>query len=341
MYGEIKENKGLFRANLWNAKRICKNIFRKSAIISGTTFMLGTAEIIGVTNDIYEYNKNEYEEEINKYNEKISNYANEVKKLNLSDIQIFMKTMDDMWKNIEGYGSPEKDVRFFEELDFLENGNVGVCRNMSMDIAKKLNEINPKYNAKTIPVFIEKDGEYNIANIERTIIESNETVAQQNNEEKTNELAKNVLGNHMVTIVEIPEENVTLILDPTNPGIGVYINGKIIMFNSGKENGLKFEAKEYSDILIRRGGTETVKDYIESYIKPSLSMEELEEKYGLEAQNRALNEVRAIEIVNNNINQDNEFLSRLRVTDMNEQRISNEEVGIKHDTKEIKDIEER
>lgn len=317
-------------------------------MITGTTFLVGSAELINLTNYIYESNKNEYQAEIDEYNEKISSYAQEVKKLNLSDIQIFMKTMDDMWKSIKGYGNPEKDIMFFEELDFLEDNNQGVCRNMATDIAKKLNEINPKYNARTIAVLMGHDGEYNIAEIERTVIESNETVVESTTvqEDKIaqigDEMMKNILGNHLVTVVDVPEENVTLILDPTNPGIGVYKNGKITMFNSAKQNGTKFEAKEYGNILVRRGGVQTAKDYIHSYTESTSSMEELEEKYGLEAQNKALNEVRAMEIVNNNIDYDNEFLSSLRVSDTNLQELTQNIEQVKEIEEEtIRDIEER
>lgn len=315
---------------------------------SGALFLAGSANLINLTNDIYENNKNEYQEEIDEYNEEISSYAQEVKKLNLSDIQIFMKMMDDMWKSIKGYGTPSRDVMFFEELAFSGGSGQGVCRQMASDIAKKLNEIDPKYNARTIAVLMGHDGEYKIAEIERTIIKSNKTVVESTTvkEDKITqigyEIVENILGNHLVTVVDIPEENVTLILDPTNPGIGVYKNGKITMFNSEKQNGAKVVAKEYSNIVTRRGGVQTVKDYIHSYTKSTLSMEELEEKYGLEAQNKALNEVRAMEIVNNNIDCDNEFLSRLRVSDTNlqEQKENREQVSEKKE-ETIRDVEER
>jgi len=182
-----------------------------------------------------------------------------------------MKTMDDMWKNIEGYGSPEKDVRFFEELDFLENGNVGACRNMSMDIAKKLNEINPKYNAKTIPVFIEKDGEYNIANIERTIIESNETVAQQNNEEKTNELRIWMKENNITSGINIDED--TKRYYPYNN-----LASNLIGFCGTDNQGIDGIELKYDSILkgtsgrlttaTQNGSSKAIPDKNEQYIAP-------------------------------------------------------------------------
>ena len=101
----------------------------------------------------------------------------------------------------------------------------------------------------------------------------------------------------MLTLVDVPEDNLTIVLDPTNPGIGIYINGKIIMLNSGEEHGLEFEAKEYSNAIFTCGGIDGIltvaSDYMRSFQKANLTFAEIQSKYGLEAQNKALIEVRA------------------------------------------------
>ena len=125
----------------------------------------------------------------------------------LSDIQIFMKVMDDMWGSIQGYKTPEKDIHGFLELDLANEDGYGVCRNMASDVARKLQEINPDYNARTIAVYIE-DG-FKIADIERTVLETNETVQEDSSEEQEQNsiisAIQNFVGNHMVTLVDVKE----------------------------------------------------------------------------------------------------------------------------------------
>jgi len=108
----------------------------------------------------------------------------------------------------------------------------------------------------------------------------------------------------MVTLVDVPEDNLTLVLDPTNPGIGIYKDGRIIMLNSpiNEETGLAVsEPTEIATAISVRGGLDglgtTISDYNKSFGKIKFSFEELITKYGLEAQNKALEEVRKMYIV--------------------------------------------
>ena len=95
----------------------------------------------------------------------------------------------------------------------------------------------------------------------------------------------------MVTLIDIPEKDIILVVDPTNPSIGLYKNGKIKMFNSDKE----YVTNEGSTILFKGyEGLETVEDFIDSFINDE-SYEKLKEKYGLEQQNEALEYVRNLE----------------------------------------------
>ena len=199
------------------------------------------------------YGENEYyEKEIEDYNENVDKYAEKVKKMQLNDLQIIMKVMDDMWNNIQGYGVPQKDIFGYMELDLATKDGYGVCRNMASDIAKKLNQINPKYNARTINVTIVAEGNYYLADIETKELGLNENPEEnaiginENIEERKDtiletgrevgkEILGKVLGNHMVTLIDIPEKDIILVADPTNPSIGLYKNGKIKMFNSDKE----------------------------------------------------------------------------------------------------------
>ena len=171
--------------------------------------------------------------------------------MNLTDLQTVMKVMDDMWENIDGYGEPKIDSPYFPRLDMTEGG-VGVCRNMADDVTAKLNAINPEYNARNLTVYLDSEEltseGFSMANIERTILQDNETVVDQDNEnqdqdgtdnsegekEDKNELTEEqkeklskYVGNHMVTAIDLKEEDVTLIIDSTNCNLGVFEDGKI------------------------------------------------------------------------------------------------------------------
>lgn len=349
MYKEIKETKGTLKAILYKTGQKISATAKKLGFTTAFSFLsLSSILALGTESTIKE-NAVKYESEIEDYNTNISNYADKVNSKELNDVQVFMKVMDDMWGNIKGYATPQKDITGFLELDLADEEGYGVCRNMANDVAKKLNEINPEYNARAILVKIGENGYYKMADIERTIIETNDTVAEeekQNNEEnEQNDILDNVVseivGNHMVTLVDISKYNLTLVLDPTNPGIGIYRDGQIIMLNSAKENGLEFEAKEYMNAVGFKGGIDgivnTTQDYLNSYKKPTLSFEEIEEKFGLEAQNTALKEVREMFKEDIKISKENEENSN-EISE--EKEIINEEKSFRESLKVDLDMQE-
>ena len=90
--------------------------------------------------------------------------------MNLTDSQIFVKLIYDLWNNIDGYGEPEtvNEIGYFRLS--IQNERVGVCRHFSDDIVAKLNEINPKYNARNVLVYLQ-DKEYNMIDIDRISID--------------------------------------------------------------------------------------------------------------------------------------------------------------------------
>ena len=50
---------------------------------------------------------------------------------------------------------------------------------MASDVARKLNEIDKKYNARTLNVAMGENGKYQLANIQRTVLEENPTVVEE------------------------------------------------------------------------------------------------------------------------------------------------------------------
>ncbi len=288
---EIKETQGSLKAYSWNALQKMKMFMKKIGLYSA----IGLTEIALGTSSIAQMSINEntvkYEKEIETYDDHISEYAEEIKAMHLNDLQTIMKVTDDMWKNIKGYATPEKDILGYLELDLATEDGYGVCRNMANDVAKKLNKIDERYNARILNVEI-VEGEYHLADVERKVLETGEETSIPEEDNPIIKALQSMTGNHMITLVDIPEKDVTLVVDPTNPSLGVYANGKIKMFNSDKE----YDTKETSTMLFF--GSEQAQKVGESFIKSFISgtsYEELKQEYGLKKQNEALQYVRNLE----------------------------------------------
>lgn len=325
-YQEIKENKGRKSAILWRIKRSLKLTGLYLGIAS-STFTLSLPVLNASTT---KENEIKYEKEIKNYDNKIKKYAEEVNELKLNDVQIFMKVIDDMWNQIKGYKNPELDLTGFLELDLASEDGYGVCRNMASDVARKLNEINPDYNARTLVVNMGHDGQYKLADVKRKILEENETVDTDSSSRDVQNKMTDILGNHMITLVDVKSDNLIVVLDPTNPGIGIYQNGKIEMLNSVKGNELNFDTRKFTTFITSNGykdGAESVIDFADSYQESKLSPEQIEEKYGLDAQNQALKEARKIEEAkaNKNLSNKESFKESLKVANLDKTEINQKE----------------
>ena len=287
--------KALFASAKYYISHKIAPIFLSTALLLPTT---SAVTLSVISKDSIDKNSIEYAEDLEKYGSLIEDYANDVKSQNLSDIQIIAKVVSDMWNDIEGYGAPKRDIYGFSRLDMLEENPCLVCRNMADHVTAVLNEINPSYNARNIPVYLSSDGTYNIANIDRTIIDNDDTVKENKDENNNSESIGNDLldtltkftGNHMVTAIDLNKDGITLIIDPTNPSLGVYKNGKIHMFS--QKDGPGFYPKEFMNfIFYGQDFTDFISDYVSTFKESSLSLEELEEKYGIDAFNTALEEI--------------------------------------------------
>ena len=244
-----------------------------------------------------EKNAIEYAREIDDYNRKIQKYAEEVNSMHLTDTQIFMKLMKDMWSEIDGYANPSEEIEGYFRLS-LDSEGVGVCRNFADDMTAKLNAINPNYNARNLVVYADENS-YKIANIERNIIEDNETVVGETDTKSEQNLNSfditKLTGNHMITAVDIPDKGITLTLDPTNPGLGVVKDGQIHLFSTPDGKGIKTKALgqfilEGINSVIKLGVNEA-----KSFLPCKYSLEELKQDYGTEAQNNALDFIESLE----------------------------------------------
>lgn len=286
--------KSIFHKIAYSIKHRIAPIFLSTTLLLPPS--LGIAYHSLAKNDINE-NSITYAEDIEKYNNEIESYASEVRKLNLNDLQTIMKVMSDMWERIDGYAHPDETVLGYERLA-LFNNSVGDCEHMADDTTARLNAINPEYHARNLCVYMSPDQNFVLANIDRNIINNSDEVSAEESEEtlgsKILNTSINFIGNHVVTAIDLPNENMTLILDPTNPSIGVFKNGKIHMFSTNDGTGLS--PRPISNIIFKGDSVVDVSsDIVQTFLPTDKSIEELKEIYGPKALNDVLKEVEEIE----------------------------------------------
>lgn len=268
------------KRNLKTVKTMAFTLGLIAAITPG--LFIGLSEMVINDNEII------YESLIDEYDKEIEEYADYINSLGLTDLEIIVKVMNDMWFNIDGYKNPEEayDSVGFNRLA-LYNDGYGVCRNMADDFTARINAINPNYEACNLSVYI-ADADFN--NIQRTILETNETVESTDPKEIKEPLIdlSDFVGNHMVSCVKLKNEDVILIVDPTNPSIGVLENGKIKMLSNAVDG---IDIKELGmSVLGIDGYLKYQRKILESFTMKS-KFDEMNGKYGIEAQNDALNDI--------------------------------------------------
>ena len=225
-------------------------------------------------------NGSRYESMIADSDEKIEKYVkNEFEGKDYTDIQVFTKVMLDMWRSIDGYQDPQLDIRGYLELDITQNG-YGVCRNMASYVEKVLKEMG--YNARAYAVYVDQ----NISENES----ENDSTDNQNFGERLISKYKEEVGNHEIVLVDIPEDNITLVVDPTDIDIGIYYQGEIYMFGLMEGEITDFrQAKHYSPShygqfsCLGEHLTDIYEEAKRSYREPAISIEEIVKKYGYDA----------------------------------------------------------
>lgn len=309
MYNDIKMERGIKFARIWLIKNEIKRLLQSIGIATTITTLTFPANIDIGNNVIRNKSYEDYKEQIDEYNEKISEYAKKIQSQNLSDIQIIMKVIDDMWKSIEGFKSPQEEVKGFLELNLSKQKGewrYGVCRNMACDVARKLNEINPEYNARTLIIYLPDCTKLQQANIKKNILPEDEDISERDNikseykgEKENEEKQKKHDPNHVIVLVDIKEDGFIMAIDPTNPSLGIYQNGEITMFNERNPEAV-WEPKEFMSWRFVNYGEESALEnmvnYARSFGNANINIHRLGSKYGVKAQNRALMQLRRKEL---------------------------------------------
>ena len=244
-------------------------------------------------NNIKFENEKEYEDELKLYNEEIKKYAKYIKRLNLSDFEIIIKIIYDMW-NIYGYKDECIDSKFYKGVDrlYLYKHKYGVCRHFADDMVYRLNEINPKYNARIITLEIDdnEDGYYLPIKRKKYIDdETNELIYDK--EEQIDNKSRKKYGNHMACLVDLPN-NITLIVDPTNTSIG-YIRNKTVNYFECKT---KYKINKNGSFIFNGNHFfKTIKNNLKLPIRNLTTYKSLDKKYGKGMQEKALEHIKYVD----------------------------------------------
>ena len=287
---KFKFNNYLFFENMTQNLKIIRN--QAAKVMLGLTIVSGgfSTMISSQYDQVIENNSKVYQSEIKDYDEEIKTYAEHINSMNLSDLEIIMKVMNDMWNSIDGYKTPDMyDAIGYPRLALYMDG-YGVCRNMADDFTARMNAINPNYKACNLNVYL-KEAEIN--NIRRTTLVNYNTIADNSEQEENidykSEIISNLTGNHMVSCVKLKEDDVLLIVDPTNPSIGVLKNGEITMLSNQMMKGIKI--KPVGNLML---GSDNRKEYLKKLSESLFTagdLNTLKEKYGITSQNETLEEI--------------------------------------------------
>ncbi len=287
---KFKFNNYLFFENMTQNLKIIRN--QAAKVMLGLTIISGgfSTMISSQYDQVIESNSKVYQSEIKDYDEEIKKYAEHINSMNLSDLEIIMKVMNDMWNSIDGYKTPDMyDAIGYPRLALYMDG-YGVCRNMADDFTARMNAINPDYEACNLNVYL-KEAEIN--NIRRTTLVNYNTIADNSEQEENidykSEIISNLTGNHMVSCIKLKEDDVLLIVDPTNPSIGVLKNGEITMLSNQVMKGIKI--KPVGNLML---GSDNRKEYLKKLTESLFTagdINTLKEKYGITSQNETLEEI--------------------------------------------------
>lgn len=230
---------------------------------------------------------------INEYDENLEEYASKFNTDEMSDMEIIMTVMKDIRSNTEyGINEDVEDIGNNFRLTLDDSNNIGVCRHMADKFTAIMNMINPEYEAYNLLVNLNTSCNTFVAcNIDTPVhIDSNEE-SNTTTVEYENTIEEKIFGNHMVSILKPINKNYYLVVDVTNPSIGVLKNGKIYMFNTNDYSFIEYRPLHEKVVVSRESFDGVCHDMLLSNFE-DIDIDELNKLYGLEEQNKILTKIK-------------------------------------------------
>lgn len=295
----IKKLKGNEKKYKISRTKKALNMIGKMALVTSlcvtTVYGVSINVLRSVHDDELKKNTIIYADQISEYNQRIDQYANDIKELNLNHLQIIMKVMNDIWNEIDGYAVAKDLPTGYFRLTFQEEG-VGVCTSFADDFTARMNTINPEYNARNIIVYMDlnETNDLKVVDIERNISEDSEDNKTIEMSETEIKLLQAIVGNHMVSLIDIPDSDITMMVDTTNLLVGVLRNGRIYVLNNNNDKLLDYKLAG-SYIFTDMSFGQFLDDYVDSFSKTEKEMDEIITEYGLDAQVNAFDDIRNLD----------------------------------------------
>ena len=273
-----------YDSNIENCKKYkLKKVKMAGLVVASTVFLSSTfySGIESSKNNIYK----EHKEEIISYDENLEKYAAKYDTDKMSNMEIIMSVMNDIRSNTRyGINDDIEEINGYGRLVLDDSNDIGVCRHMADKFTTTMNMINPEFEAFNLCVYLNTECKtYTLCNIDRPFYDD----VVNNDEENSN--SKN--ANHMVTVLKPIGEECFLVVDVTNPSIGVINDGNIYMFNTNDYTFIEYRPIAQFIMSINNSFSIANKDIALSYIQ-NIDLDKLNDEYGLENQNKVLENIK-------------------------------------------------
>ena len=228
---------------------------------------------------------------IKEYDEKL---VKDVEKYNnMSDSEMVVSLLDDIRSNTY-YEDKGDDFAIGNNYRLVlnDNNNHGVCRHMADKYTNSINLISDDYKAFNMIVYLKPDSHIilnNTIGLEKLDPEWKHPADVEQPKLRVHiiDIATKFFGNHQVSVIWSDKYNCYLVIDPTNPSIGVLEDGKIRMLNYDTTEFIEYRPTGQYLFYAGDNYIRANKALYESY-KYDVDYDALKEEYGLDAQNKIL-----------------------------------------------------
>ena len=232
---------------------------------------------------------------VKEYDANLEEYASQFNTETMSTMEIVMTVMNDIRSNTY-YGIPEDEILIYPRLSLDDTKNIGTCRNMADKFTTIMNLIDPKFQAKNFAVSLDTDcNTFTFCDIERPI-EPKFLEQYEKGEMPLMELSKfagKFLANHLVTVMKSLEDDYYLVIDVTNPSIGIFKDGKVYTFNAEEYKFVDY--RPFSQVFTYTEAFDDINRGLLLSIFKDIDLEEANEKYGVDAQNKVLEKIKRLD----------------------------------------------
>lgn len=275
--------------NFNNLKYRIHKTFICSSVTIVSCLSLFTSSLQKSYAESYENNK----EIIIEHDKKLEEYASRFDTSKMSDVEIIVTVMNDIRSSTQyGFDYDVEEIVNYNRLVLNDSNNIGVCRHMSDQFTTIMNMINPEFEAHNLYVNLNSDcNTFKTCSVDQPISKKFREELTNNDNSEQSGFANEIIGNHMVSILKSTNDDYYLVVDVTNPSIGILKDGKIYMFNSNDYSFIEYRPIFQYVLNGDNSFGDINKAFILSYFQ-NVDVNELNLIYGLDSQNKVLEKIK-------------------------------------------------